>query len=405
VLCSQFSAVCLLALAVVTAGVMIPIQVWNIETDRAEELHNIMLPNRKWSQLESGVREAFKDKWTPENRGKFALYYITDLSEPLLSRANVSNQAELDAYLVWHSDSGRHSFLQLFLNVAIIFQASGKPVSPLKPPLSIDTAIARSQDTFHQPRFSSHLSPDSATSPQSPGTPREKEFRQVVLARDSDGNVRPDEASLAAPVSIFRCVFCKAAKLPNLVKGAHVVPHSERERLGKVLDNPTLLRIGGVESLSNGVSVCNDCHEEFDAGLMWVEQANDATPPTIHVHDSIRSVQLSIGQLHEHTLRRPCDTSFPFPSALAFLWRKEWAVLKRDKSADKTAEKLAKLGLGGDCPGSCGGKPKNKACKNGLCKGCCDKTITGCSVHPLSGRPVPPVAAAAAAAPSPSGGM
>ena len=375
---------------------MVSVQVWNIEANRAEEMHGVMLRSRTWPELESCVREAFYHHWTPENQGRFALYYIHDLSDPLLSRSKVESQEQLDAYFAFRAETRRDSFLQLYLHVAVIFQASGKPASPAKPPLAIDTALARSFDSRpdRQPHSASHLSPDSASSPPSPGTPREKEFRQVVLARDSDGNVRPDIAALAAPAAIFRCVFCEGHFVWNLVKGAHVVPHSERERLGKALDVPTLLRIGGVESLNNGVSACNNCHEEFDSGLMWIEQANNSELPTIHVHESIRSVQLSIGQLHGRSLRRPSDPSFPFPSALAFQWRKEWATLKRDKSAAKVVEKLARLGLGGDCPGSCGGKPKNKACKNGLCKPCCDQTVNGCGVHPLAARASPAASAA-----------
>ena len=377
---------------------MLSIQKWDLLTDRGGFLRHVLLRNRRWSELEEGVKQAFKDQWTTENEGKFALYYIDDLSEPLASRIDVSNQEELDVYLHFRFESKhRDSFLQLFMNVAIIFQASGKPISPVKPPLSIDTALARAHDggTARQTssRSASHLSPDSANSPQSPGTPREKEFRQVVLQRDSDGCIRPD--AIVTPASIYRCVFCEGSflPLPKQIEAAHVVPHALFERLGKVLDGETVLRIGGgLEVLTNGVSACSVCHGIFDSGLMWVEQNDDAALAvrTIFVHESIRSVQHSIGKLHGCKLRLPSDPSFPFPGAIAWRGRKEWAVLRRDRAAEKVAEKLAQLELQGSppIPCSCGlaGKNKNRKCPNNLCKACCDKTSHGCGVHPPSAR-------------------
>lgn len=368
---------------------------WDVEASVGVEMKIVHLQRRTWAVLVEQVQQQFSERLARAPDGLFALYYIHDPSSPLLSRSKVHDQSTLDEYIAFRFASVRNNFLNLYLHVAVLLNpVTGKPVSPVKPPLSIHTALARAQE-FESGAVasSSHLSPDSAGSPQSPGTPREKEFRQVVLARDSDGNVRPDVASLAAPAAVFRCVFCARAFVWNLVKGAHVVPHSGRERLGLELEVATLLRIGGVESLSNGVSSCNDCHEVFDAGLMWVEQESDAIPPTIFVHDSIRGVQLSIGRLHDQPLRRPADGTFPFPTALAFQWRKQWAELKRGRAADKVAEKLAKLALGGACTGSCGGKPFNKACKRRpqMCKPCCGDA-GGCSTHP------PRMAAAAASA-------
>ena len=255
---------------------MIPVQVWNIETHAAEEIHNLMLVHRTWPELQLLVQKAFASKWTIENGGKFALYYIVDLGDPLGTRADVSSQAELEAYFSWHANSGRDRFLYLFMNVAVVFQASGKPVSPLKAPLAIDTALARAHDSrsLHQPRSASHLSPENASSPQSPGTPREKEFCQVVLARDSDGCVRPDAARFGPPACIYRCVFCHKLFLPGKkqIEAAHLVPHALNERLEKELDTRMLLAIGGsIDSLSNGVSACSICHGRFDDGLIWVE--------------------------------------------------------------------------------------------------------------------------------------
>jgi hypothetical protein len=383
---------------------MVPVQVWNIETDRAEEWRSLVLPRPLlWSQLEAAVRGEFDARWTPANQGRFSLYYIYDVFDPVLSRTKVGNQEQLDAYLAFRADTKRDAHTQLFLHVAVILQADGKPVSPVKPPLSINTAMARAQE-HGASASASHLSPpDSACSPQSPGTPREKEFRQVVLQRDSDGCVRPDTPARSM-ASIYRCVFCAGSflPLPKQIEAAHVVPHAERERLQKALDGETLLRIGGgLEVLTNGVSACSVCHGIFDAGLMWVEQADDAATRTICVDASIRDVQRSIGQLHGRRLLVPSDASFPFPGCVAWRWRAEWAQLKRADAADKVADKLAKLALGGPtpCSGRCGGaKTRNQSCKNGWCKACCDLTPDGCTVHPLSQRRCNAAAAAASAA-------
>lgn len=391
----------------VPSAVLIPIQMWNIETDRAAEVHNVLLPTRTWPQLESAVREAFKNNWTAENCGKFSLYYITDLSDPVEFREDVSSQAQLDAYLAWRPNSGRQSFLQLFLNVAVIFQASGKPVSPVKPPLTINTAMARAHDASRQvePRSSSHLSPDSATSPQSPGTPRQREFRQMVLARDSEGCVRPDAALLQSPPpAIFRCVFCEKLLQPlkKQIEACHVVPHAVGERLGKSLDVEQQLAIGGsTEDIANGVSVCSICHGVFDSGLLWVEVDADGTQ-RIHVHESSRQVA-HYAPLHEKRVHMPANPAFPFPGVAAWRWRREWATMQRDHDVAQTERKLAELELQGSpqIPCRCGRANVNKKCRTGTqntpaCKKCCEKSGQVCAPHRLAG-----VAAAAASSSSP----
>jgi hypothetical protein len=380
------------------------IQTWDVEASAAGDMKIVHLQRRTWAALEEQVQQQFSERLAGAPGRLFALYYIHDPSSPLLSRSKVHDQSTLEEYISFRFASVRNNFLNLYLHVAVLLNpATRKPVSPVKPPLSIDTALARAQEAHigvqqaASPRSSSsHLSPDSVTSPLSPGSPREKEFRQVVLARDSDGNVRPDEAVLQAPAAVFRCVFCADAFLPKLIKGAHVVPHSERERLGLDLEVTTLLRIGGVESLSNGLSACNNCHEEFDEGLVWVEQDSHSTPPTIFVRESIRAVQLSIGRLHGQPLRRPADASFPFPSALAFQWRKQWAALKREKTAESVADKLAQLAVGGTCS-VCTERALNKACKKNpkLCAQCC-RSAGGCSVHRLQAAGSSAAATAAA---------
>jgi hypothetical protein len=393
-----FACVCVGSVISSSASpIMVSVQVWNIETDRAEEIHNVMLPTRTWPELEHRVRETFKTKWTAENRGKFALYYILDLSEPLETRADVGNQEELDAYFAFRTAAGRGWYLQLFLNVAVIFQASGKPASPVKPPLAINTALARAYDghSVRQPRSSSasHLSPDSASGPPSPGTPREKEFRQVVLARDSDGCVRPDAAKLGPPACIYRCVFCHKLFLPGKkqIEAAHLIPHAPLERLGKELDVPTLIAIGGsVDSLTNGVSACSICHGRFDDGLVWVEMADSATLRIV-VHESIRAVDQNIGPLHQTLLRTPPDASFPFPGVVAWRWRKEWAELRRQQAEDAIAKQLAELELHGSpqVPCRCGRANINKKCRTGAggaatCKPCCRLSNKPCAAHGLT---------------------
>jgi hypothetical protein len=374
------------------------VQVWNIDTDSAEELCNVMLPRRSWAELESGVREAFKVHWTAANEGKFALYYITELSQPVLSKVKVSSQPELDVYLAFRASSQR-LYTQLFLHVAIIFQANGKPVSPVKPPLTINTALARAADrgvVRQASRSTSHLSPDdvgSPLSPHSPGTPREKEFRQVVLARDSDGCVRPDVAKLRPSVEqrIFRCVFCQESFMPlrKQVEAAHVVPHADYERLGVPV--PLLLQLllgGGFECVANGISACSTCHGQFDDGLMWVEVAADASL-SIAVDETIRTVA-KIGVLHGRPVRLPHDVALhsAFPCALAWRWRKEWAACKRQHDADVLAKKLEALEVKGipKVPCRCGRGVVRKTCDTGpdqspLCKQCCLSTGTACKSH------------------------
>ena len=373
---------------------LVSIQLWNIDTHRAEEIRNVLLKQRTWEELDGAVKEAFKNRWTTENKGRFALYYLHDLLQPLETRSDVGNQEQLDGYFAFLQHPPRDRGLMLFLNIAVIFQASGKPVSPVKPPLSIDTALARSYDS-RQPRSASHLSPDSVTSPQSPGTPREKEFRQVVLARDSDGCVRPDTAKFGPPACIYRCVFCQKLFLPGKkqIEAAHLVPHAPNERLGKELDTRTLIAIGGsIDSLSNGVSACSICHGRFDDGLIWVEAPDDASPRTIVIHDSIRAVDQHVGPLHNTLLRMPSDATFPFPSVVAWRWRKEWAELKRQQMADSLARQLAELELQGSpqVPCKCGRANINKKCRTGAgstptCKPCCKESKKLCVPHGLSG--------------------
>ena len=373
---------------------MTMVQVWNIETNRAEEMHGVMLRQRTWKELEDGVRNTFRHLWTTENQSRFALYYIYDLSDPVLSRLKVESQEQLDAYFAFRADTRRDSHLHLYLHIAVIFQASGKPVSPLKPPLSINTALARAHDigTTHS---SSHLSPNSASSPQSPGTPREKEFRQVVLARDSEGCVRPDAAKLGPPACIYRCVFCHKLFLPGKkqIEAAHVIPHAPNERLGKEFDTPTLVAIGGsIDSLTNGVSVCSICHGSFDDGLMWVERVNSTSVMTVVVDASIRTVDQHAGPLHNTVLRTPTDARFPFPGEEAWQWRKEWAELRRQQQAASIARKLAELDLQGSpqllC--RCGRANINKKCRTGAggtpsCKQCCREASKTCAAHGLVG--------------------
>ena len=74
-----------------------------MRANRAEEMHGVMLRSRTWPELESCVREAFYHHWTPENHGRFALYYIHDLSDPLLSRSKVESQEQLDAYFAFRA--------------------------------------------------------------------------------------------------------------------------------------------------------------------------------------------------------------------------------------------------------------------------------------------------------------
>jgi len=384
--------------------ILVMVQIWNIESHRAEEMHGVMLRHRTWVELEREVRETFRHHWTAENQGRFALYYIHDLSEPVLSRSKVQSQEQLDAYFAFRAQSRRDSFLQLFLHVVVIFHADGKPVSPVKAPLSIDTALARTYDGrgARYSRSASHLSPDDA-SPTSPGTPREKEFRQVVLARDSDGCVRPDAAKLCPPACIYRCVFCHQLFLPGKkqIEAAHLIPHAPNERLGKELDMPTLIAIGGsVDSLTNGVSACSICHGRFDDGLMWVEMADDTAPRTVVVDASIRGVDQHVGPLHNTLLRTPPDATFPFPGVVAWRWRKEWAQLKRQQAAESVAKQLAELELHGSpqLPCRCGRANINKKCRTGAdgtptCKPCCRETGKPCTAHGLQG-------AAAAAGPS-----
>jgi hypothetical protein len=394
---------------------LVTVQMWNIETHRAEEIHNVLLTKRTWVELQATVKEAFMSRWTEENKGRFALYYIHDLLHPLETRADVGNQEQLDGYLAFLEKPPRDRGLMLFLNVAVIFQASGKPVSPVKPPLAIDTALARSYDgrPDRQVRSSSHLSPADVNSPTSPGTPREKEFRQVVLARDSDGCVRPDAARLGAPACIYRCVFCHKVFLPGKkqIEAAHVVPHAVSERLGKEVDVPTLLAIGGsIDSLGNGVSACSICHGRFDDGLIWVDMLGDAAPRTIVVHESIRGVDLNISPLHNTLLRTPSDSTFLFPGVVAWRWRKEWAELRRQQAEESVSRQLAELELQGSpqvkC--SCARANINKQCRTGAggtptCKPCCRESGKSCATHNFAGAvssasPSAVSAAAAAAA-------
>lgn len=224
----------------------------------------------------------------------------------------------------------------------------------------------------------------------------------MVLARDSDGCMRPDVALLQSPPpSIFCCVFCETRlqPLPKQIEACHVVPHAERERLGKSLDVQQQLAIGGsVEDIANGVSVCSICHGVFDSGLLWVEGDVNHTW-VIHVHES--SMQVAhFRALHKKPVRIPPNPTFPFPGEVAWRWRKEWAEVKREDAAEKAADRLAKLNLGVVCPGSCGGKARNKSCKNGLCKSCCEQSNTSCSTHPRVSRVTTNAAASSSGASS-----
>jgi len=372
---------------------LLTVQVWNIETDRAEDIHNVLLVQHTWAELEGLVRQAFCSRWTAENKGRFALYYLHDLLQPLETRADVSNQQQLEGYLTFLAKPPRDRGLMLFLNVAVIFQASGKPLSPVKAPLIIDTELARTSDSRPAARQrrspSQHLSPDAPGSPQSPSTPRQAEFRQMVLARDSDGCVRPDVALLQSPPpAIFRCVFCEKLLLPHKrqIEAAHVIPHSADERFELELSNQLLLLIGGLEHFGNGVSACSICHGEFDNGLLWVDvQAADGTQ-LIHVHESLREV-VDFAPLHSKPVRKPAHPEFPFPGAAAWAWRKKWAAAKRERDAEQLRLKLAEMELGSArvlC--GCGGGDINKKCRSGpnkspLCKQCCELTQKVCAPH------------------------
>lgn len=149
--------------------------------------------------------------------------------------------------------------------------------------------------------------------------------------------MRPTGHAGASQVSVYRCEFCGSSFLPLAKKiNCRTSAERERERLQKVMEGETLLRIrGDLEVLSHGVSACSACH---DSGLMWVEQASDAAMRTIFVDAFIRDVQRSSGQLHIRPLRVPFDASFPFPDCVAWRWRAEWAELNRADVADKLAK-------------------------------------------------------------------
>ena len=371
---------------------MLPVQVWNIVLGVAEELRTVPLHSRTWAELESSVRQRFADKLNDENHHRFTLYYILDLTEPHESRTPVSNQEELAAYLQWRCSGERQLAHQLFFHVAVIFQASGKPKSPERAPLSIDTALARASVGVGAARKAasrSHLSPEDAGSPQSPSTPRRKEFRQMVLARDSEGQVRPDDAKKQVPLPIiFCCVFCEQLyqPLPKQIDACHVIPHADQQ--GKAVTVAHLLGIGGsLEDIGNGVSVCSICHGVFDSGLLWVEV--DATGvQRIFVHEDSRAVE-HFRPLHDKLVRLPSDPSFTFPGAVAWLWRKEWALLKRQALRDQLVDAELAQSMGDaslqepqtpKVPCSCGlaGEFQNQLCPNKLCKACCG-LVGGCA--------------------------
>jgi hypothetical protein len=98
-------------------------------------------------------------------------------------------------------------------------------------------------------------------SPKSPSSPRSIEFRRLVLTRDSiDSRTEPISKGKNKK---FYCVFCHGLYSELFVQAAHIIPHAANERLP--ID--TELSIGGIENISNGITLCKICHTAFDDGM------------------------------------------------------------------------------------------------------------------------------------------
>ncbi len=63
----------------------------------------MLLTKRTWVELQAKVKEAFMRRWTEENQGRCALYYIHDLVHSLEPRADVGSQEQLGGYLAFSS--------------------------------------------------------------------------------------------------------------------------------------------------------------------------------------------------------------------------------------------------------------------------------------------------------------
>lgn len=383
---------------------------WNVERDVAESMRPVTLRVCTWAELESGVRQTFADLLNDKNRSLFALYYIVDPDEPVVSRKKVGNQQQLETHMRWRSTCGLDTGMQLFFHVSNSFQG-GKPRSPEKPPLFINTALARASGGIAQdgPDSAHPVSPCSADSQGSRAMPRQKEFRQMVLARDSDHHLRPEHAIKIRPPLLYRCVFCKKLlpALDHLIQACHVIPHSEKKRLGKEVSMEHMLAVGGfLECILNGVSLCALCHVTFDSGLMWVDVEQDGAL-RIFVHEDWRDVpdfQPKHGQLVQRT-----DPRFAFPAAVAWQWHKEWAAIKRNCATDsELAQSMDDASLQDSrntlVPCDCKKGFRDRACVRLTCKSCCletkTKVVCKASGHRAEGTPTSASSSSSAAQPS-----
>jgi hypothetical protein len=361
----------------------------------------VLLRSAVWMELEQKVREAFHDKWTGPAGDRFTLYYINDLLEPYSSRSKVDCDLAVQAYLEFKR-TGLNMGKMLFLHIPIIMHSDGKSDSPTKPPISIDTHLARqfASSSATVASSASHLSPPVGDSPLSPGSPREKEQRLLVLARDSDPFTPLTLASKSK--AVYSCVFCGESFVPRLVEAAHLVPSSVQERMDKEVDEVLLVELGGVHSVRNGVTACETCHTLFDDGNLWAvvdtpsfSSSSSSSPSPSLLGPDLRlcigdSVQADghASRLAGRLIKQPADYRLrsAFPPPAWWQWRLEWAALRR---ANDLARDLAKLQVSGTC--ACG-KVWNNKCKNKdpstnspLCLQCClqSQLVGGvaCGVH------------------------
>lgn len=109
-----------------------------------------------WTGFVSKVHETFSAALNEANQGQFSLYFIPDLSIPVDSRVKVTNQKELELYLVWRA--ARSHTTQLFLHVPRTFQSDGKPTSPVRPP-PINTTFSNGSPVITSPSSRQSSSP------------------------------------------------------------------------------------------------------------------------------------------------------------------------------------------------------------------------------------------------------
>lgn len=160
------------------------------------------------------------------------------------------------------------------------------------------------------------------------------------------------------------CVFCGICYDNVQLFPAQLIPRAESERLELTIDWLLLDRLGGAfESTFNAVTACGPCHALFNGGLLWLEDAQAESDPSLGVAASTPSaaaapqtaavagtksppwpyptslvmrVDPSLKSDHSQSLigrrlRLPSSSRAgrAFPSIEQWRWHARWAPLKR----------------------------------------------------------------------------